>query len=145
MRTPFKISLVSSAGVFLAALLVGIFHHDSIDGHVLTPGEELPQALVLATVASALALLGAWLGLRHSDSRFLTYRLGLGISLVYTIATSFANALASGPPGTVVVPSREFDIEGVQLLLLGTMWGIGVPCLIAMVLRKLKFFGTSGT
>src|SRR4051812_5870997 len=136
MRTPFKISLVSSLGVFLAALLVGIFHHDSIDGHVLTPVEELPQALVLATVASALALLGAWLGLRHSDARCLTYRLGLGISLVYVIATSLVNALASGPPQTVVVPSREFYIESMQLLLLGTIWGIGAPWLIATVLRR---------
>src|SRR3954452_14604603 len=101
MRTPFKISLVSSLGVFLAALLVGIFHHDSIDGHVLTPVEELPQALVLATVASALALLGAWLGVRLSEARCLPYRLGLGISPVYILATSFATALASGPPQPV--------------------------------------------
>src|SRR3569832_1480285 len=144
MRTPLKVSLVSSAGVFLAALLVGIFHRDSINGHILTPVEELPQALVLATFASALALLGAWLGLRRSASRFPTYRLGLAISLVYVIATSIANALASGPPRTVVVPSREFDIEGMQLLLVGVIWGIGAPCLIAMVLRRLELFGASG-
>ena len=143
MRTPFKISLIASVGVFLTALLVGIFHHDSIDGHVLTPVEEMPQALILATVAGSLALLGAWLGLRRSNPRCLTYRLGLGISLVYVMATWFANALASGPPQTVVVPSREFEIEGMRLLLIGTIWGIGAPCLIAVVLKRVMLFGTS--
>ena len=64
MRTPFKISLASAA-VFLATLLVGLFHHDSINGHVLTPAEELPQALLLGTFGGALALFGVWLGLRH--------------------------------------------------------------------------------
>ncbi|MBS0416301.1 MAG: hypothetical protein JSR66_01220 [Proteobacteria bacterium] len=144
MRTPFNISLVSCAGVFLPAFLVGIFHHDSIDGHVLTPLEEFPQALVLATVASALALLGAWLGLRHADSRCLTYRLGLGIALVYVMATSVANALTSSPPRTVVVPSHEFAIESVQLLLFGSLWGIGAPWLIAWVLKRFNFFRASG-
>lgn len=144
MHTPFKVSLVAAVGVFLTALFVGIFHHDSIDGHVLTPLEEMPQALILATFAGSLALLGAWLGLRRSNPWYLTYRLGFGISLVYVIATWLANALASGPPKTVVVPSREFEIEGMQLLLIGTIWGIGAPCLIAVVLKRLKLFGASG-
>ena len=144
MRTPFKISLVASAGIFLAALLFGVFHHDSISGHVLTPMEEMPQSLILAVVAGLPALLGAWLGLRRSNPKSLTYRLGLGISLVYVMATWIANALASGPPRTEVVPSREFEIEGMQLLLLATLWGIGAPWLIAVVLKRLRFFETSG-
>lgn len=143
MRTPFKVSLVASVGVFLATFLVGIFHHDSFNGHVLTPLEEMPQALALATAAGSLALLGAWLGVRHSSPRSLTYRLGLGISLVYVLATWLINTLTSGHPRTVVIPSREFYIETVQVLILGAFWGVAAPCLIAMVLKRLEFFGMS--
>lgn len=84
MRTPFKISLVAAVNVFfaafLSALLAGILRHDSWNGHVLTPVEEMPEAFLLAILAGSLALLGSWLGLRRSNPRCLTYRLGLGIS-----------------------------------------------------------------
>jgi hypothetical protein len=143
MRTPFKVSLVASVGVFLTALVVSLFHLDSINGHVLTPAEEMPQALALATLAGTLALLGAWLGLRHTNPRCLTDRLGHGIALVYVMATWLADAVTTGPPQTFVIPSREFEIEGVKVLLLGALWGIGAPWLIAAVLKRLKWFQTS--
>jgi hypothetical protein len=145
VRTPFKTSLVASGGVFLATLIgFTFFHHDSFNDHVLTPIEEMPGALLLAAVAGALSLLGTWLGLRHSHPHRLTYRLGLGIAVTYVIATWLANTLASGPAKAVVVPSREFYIHEIHALLIGVTWGICAPYLIAVLLKRLKLFATSG-
>jgi hypothetical protein len=59
MRTPFRVSLVAASGVFLLALFSGLLRrHDSIGGHILTPMEELPTALVLGVISSAFAMLG---------------------------------------------------------------------------------------
>jgi hypothetical protein len=48
MRTPLRVSLVAASAVFCATLLVFVFHHDRINGHVLTPLEEAPSARVTA-------------------------------------------------------------------------------------------------
>src|SRR6266404_410328 len=93
MRTPFKVSLVAACGVFLAALLAALFHHNTINGHTLTPLEQLPEALVLAVTFSALALLGAWLGMRRGNIQYLTYRAGLTVALLYVAASFLANTI----------------------------------------------------
>ena len=76
MRTPLKVSLVASSGVFLAALLAVLFHHNTINGRTLTPLEQLPAALAAATLFSALSF--------PTQVRFsgfgLCYNLGIVIS-----------------------------------------------------------------
>ena len=76
MSTPFRVSLVAASGVFFAALLAGLLHHDTFNGHTLTPLEELPTAFVLAVIFSALALLGTWLGTRRGNPQRLAYQIG---------------------------------------------------------------------
>jgi len=93
MRTPFKVSVIVASGVFFSALLAGLLRHDdSIGGHILTPMEELPTALVLGVISAAFAMLGTWLGIRRSNSQNLTYRTGLAVAFFYVVATFLANA-----------------------------------------------------
>jgi hypothetical protein len=143
MRTPFKVSLVASCGVFFAALLSTLLRHDTINGHTLTPLEQLPTALVLAVIFSVLALLGTWLGLRGSSVQHLTYRAGLAVALLYIIATFLGNVTFQGEPQTVTFPSHEATVQGVEILLIGTLWGIGAPYAISLLVRRFRFLGTS--
>ena len=142
MRTPFKVSLVASCGVFFAALLTTLLRNDTVNGHVLTPLEQLPTALVLAVLFSVLALLGTWLGLRRSSVQHLTYRAGLAIASLYVVATILANAISHGAPQTVTLPSHEANVQLVKTLLIGTLWGIGAPYAISLLIRKFKLLGT---
>jgi hypothetical protein len=141
MRTPFKVSLVAASGVFFAALLAELLRHDSIGGHILTPLEELPTALVLAVISSALTLLGTWLGIRRGNSQQLTYRTGLAVAVLYVVATFLANAFIYTAPQTVTFPSKEANILGLEVLLIGTLWGIGAPYTIALLVSRFRFFG----
>ena|ERR1700675_891363 len=143
MRTPFKVSLVAACGVFLAALLTVLLHHDTINGHTLTPLEQLPTAIVAAVVFSALALFGTWLGMRRNSSQHLTYRAGIAIALLYAVTTFVANAITQGAPRTVTFPSHDANVLGVEVLLIGTLWGIGAPYVIALLVSRFKFLGTS--
>jgi hypothetical protein len=138
MRTPFRVSLVAACAIFSTALLAAIFRHDTINGHVLTPLEQLPTALILATIFAALALLGTWLGLRRGNIQQLTYRAGLTIALLYVVASILANAIHSSPR-TVTFPSHEADIMGLEVLVIGTLWGTGAPCVIALLVSRFRF------
>lgn len=140
MHNPLKAALVASAGVFLASLLAAVFHDATINGRALTPLEQLPSALIGATIFSALALLGTWLGLR--SGRHVTYLAGIAVSVAYVAATFLANSLFHVSPQTVTIPSHQAAIHGLQVLLMGMVWGIGAPYLIALLVRRLKF-GTS--
>src|SRR5258707_11065487 len=143
MRTPFRVSLVAACGVFLAALLAALFHHNTINGHTLTPLEQLPEALVLAVTFSALALLGAWLGMRRGNIQYLTYRAGLTVALLYVAASFLANTIIYTAPQTVTFPSHEANVQGLEVGLIGLLWGIGAPYAIALLSRRFKFFETS--
>jgi hypothetical protein len=140
MSTPFRVSLVAASGVFFAALLAGLLHHDTINGHTLTPLEELPTALVLAVIFSALALLGTWLATRRGNLQQLTYRTGLAVALLYVVATFLANAFIYTAPQTVTFPSQEANILGLEVLLIGTLWGIGAPYALALLVSRFSFF-----
>jgi hypothetical protein len=140
MSTPFRISLVAASCVFVAALLAGLLHHDSIGGHNLTPLEELPTALVLAVISSAFTLLGTWLGMRRGNFQQLTYRTGVGVAVLYVVATFLANTFIYTAPQTVTFPSKEANILGLEVLLIGTLWGIGAPYAIALLVRRFSFF-----
>jgi LytS/YehU family sensor histidine kinase len=142
MRTPFSVSLVAACGVFVAALLAALLHHNTINGHTLTPLEQLPEALVLAVMFSAFALLGTWLGMRRGTIQHLTYRTGLIVALLYVAASFLANALIYTAPQTVTFPSHEANVQGVEVMLIGMLWGIGTPYTIALLVRRFKFFGT---
>src|SRR5689334_5256128 len=100
-----KASLVASSGVFLAALLAVLFHHNTVNGRTLTPLEQLPAALAAAVLFSALYLLGTWLGLRNA--RHVTYPGAVVGMVIYLAATFFANSLIHTAPQTVTVPSPQ--------------------------------------
>ena len=142
MRTPFSVSLVAACGVFAAALLAALFHHNTINGHVLTPLEQLPEALVLAVMLSALALLGTWLGLRRAIIQHLTYRAGLTVGALYVAVSFLINAAIPTTPKTVTFPSHEANVQGLEVLLIGMLWGIGAPYVIALLVRRVNLFGT---
>jgi hypothetical protein len=140
MRAPLRVSLVAACGVFLAALLAGLFHGDSINGHILTPLEELPMALIAAIMSSALALLGTWLGMRRGSIHHLTYRAGLAVASIYAVATFLANATIHTSPQTVTFPSHEANIQGLKVLIIGVLWGTGAPYAIALLVNRFKVF-----
>jgi hypothetical protein len=141
MSTPFRVSLVAASGVFFAALLAGLLHHDTFNGHTLTSLEELPTAFVLALIFSALALIGTWLGTRPGNPQPLVYRTGLAVALLYVVATFLANALIYTAPKTVTLPSHEANIWALEALLIGTLWGIGAPYVLALLVSPFSFFG----
>jgi hypothetical protein len=143
MPTPFRVSLVTACCVFAVVLLIGLFHHDTIGGHVLTPMEELPTALVVAVLVSALGLLGTWLGLRNSCVQRSTYRAGLAVAVLYGGASFVANATIDTGPQTVTFPSHEANMMGLEVLLIATLWGIGAPYAIALIVSRVKLFGKS--
>jgi hypothetical protein len=138
VRTPLRVSLVAASVVFLAALLAGLFHGDSINGHILTPLEELPLALIVAILFSALAVLGTWLGMRRASLQHLSCRSGLALALLYVAATFVANATIHAAPRTEVIPSHEATIQGLKDLIFIALWGIGAPYLIALLFRRFK-------
>jgi hypothetical protein len=139
MRTPFRVSLVTSVGVFAATALALLLHHDTVNGQLLTIPDHLPTALSLGAICSALALLGTWFGLRRGGANSLTYRVGLAVALLYIFASFLINALVRVAPQSVTFPSREANIVGVEIVVLGTLWGIGAPYGIALFVRRLKF------
>jgi hypothetical protein len=143
MRTPFRVSLVAACGVFFAALLAALFHHNSINGRTLTPFEQIPEALVLAVMASALALIGTWLGTRRGGIQHLTYRTGLAVAFLYVVITFLANASLSTAPRTVTFPSHEANIQGLEVLSIGTLWGTFAPYVISLLVSRIRFFRTS--
>ena len=140
MRSPLMVSLGASSGVFLAALLAGLFHNGVINGHTLTPLELLPSALVAATFFAGLALLGVWLALRRAQRA--TYLAGMAVSVVYVATTILANTLIHTSPQKVSIPSQQAAVQGLELLLVGTLWGLGAPYLIARLVGRVKL-GTS--
>jgi len=140
MNSPFRVSLVAAGGVFFAALFAGLLHHDTMNGHTLTPLEELPAAIVLAVIFSALALLGTWLGTRRGNLQQLTYGTGLAVALFYVLATFLANAFIYTAPQTVTFPSQQANILDLEVLLIGTLWGIGAPYALALLVSRLSFF-----
>jgi hypothetical protein len=144
MRTPLRVSLVAASVVFFAALLAGLFHGDSINGHILTPLEELPMALIVAILSSALALLGAWLGMRRASIQNLSYVSGLAVAFLYLAATFVANATIPAAPRTEVIPSHEATLQGVKDLIFVALWGIGAPYVIALLVRRFKVLGGPG-
>jgi len=100
MRTPLKVSLVASSGVFLAALLAVLFHHNTINGRTLTPLEQLPAALAAATLFSALSLLGTWLGLRNA--RQVTYLAAMvGTGKARKMRTRHSNAFSNNRSNSI--------------------------------------------
>ena len=135
--TPLRVSLVASSGVFVAALLAVLFHQNTFNGHTLTPMEQLPAALLIATLFSAMALLGTWLGLRNGPH--VTYLAGLVGALIYLAATILANSLIHTAPRTVTIPSQEAAYESLKILVMGVVWGTGAPYLIALLTRRFKF------
>jgi hypothetical protein len=143
MRTPFTVSLVAACCVFLAALLAAFFHQNTINGHTLTPLEQLPISLVIAALFSGLALLGTWLGMRRGRIEHLTYRAGLAVALLYVAASYLANATGDTAPRTEIIPSHEASVHGLQVLAIGVLWGIGAPYVIALLVRQVKFLGKS--
>jgi hypothetical protein len=143
MRTPFRVSLVAACGVFLAALLAALLHHNTINGRVLTPLEQLPDAIFIAILFSGLGLLGTWLGMRRGKIEYLTYRAGLAVALLYIAASCLGNATIYTAPQTVTFPSHEANIQGLEVLLIGTLWGIGAPYTIALVVSRFKLFAKS--
>lgn len=145
MRTPFRVSLVAASGVFFSALFSGLLRrHDSIGGHILTPIEELPTALVLGVISSAFAMLGTWLGIRRGNVQELTYRTGLAVAMLYVVATFLANAFIHTWPQKVTFPSHEANILGLEVLLIGTLWGIGAPYAITLLVSRFRCFGKPG-
>ncbi len=136
MRGSLKASLVTSCGVFVAALLGMLFHHNVVHGRVLTPLEQLPMALIGATFFSGLAWLGTWLGLRHAKARHASPLAGLVVAVVYIVASLLANALIVMAPRTVTVPSREANFDALEGLLIAALWGIGAPYLIALLVGR---------
>jgi hypothetical protein len=143
MRTPIMVSVVAACCVFVVALLAALFHHNKVNGHVLTPLEQLPEALILAVIFSALALLGTWLGMRRGKIQHLTYRAGLAVALLYLVASFLVNTSIHTAPQTVTIPSHEFDVQGRKVMLIGLLWGIGVPYAMALVVRRFRFFATT--
>ena len=135
---PLKAGLVASAAVFVAAFLVVLLHHNTVNGRALTAWEQLPMALIAAVPFSALALLGTWLGLRTAQARLATYRAGLTVALIYFAASILATWLTPAAPQTVTVPSPEAAALGLQTLVIGVAWGFGVPYLIALLVGRLK-------
>lgn len=143
MCTPIRVGLVAAGATFLATLMWALPRHDVINGHTLTPLEQLPSALVAATIFSTLTLLGTWLGMRCRESRHLTYRAGLAVSLLFVTVTFIANAITAAGPRTVTFPSHDANILGIKLLLISLLWGIGVPYTISLVVSRFKFLGIS--
>ena len=139
MQRSLKVSFVASAGVFLAALLAALFHQNTINGHTLTPLEQLPMAVVAATLFAALALLGTWLGLRRNQAAPVNYLAGVAISVVYIFLTFVGNEFIRSPPRTVTVPSREAGFMGLSALVIALVWGIGAPYLIALLAKRLSW------
>jgi hypothetical protein len=137
------VSVVAACGVFVAALLAAVFHHNIVNGHVLTPLEQLPEALILAVIFAVLALLGTWLGMRRGKIQRLTYRAGLAVAVLYLVASFLVNISIHTAPQTVTIPSHEADVHGLNMMLLGLLWGIGVPYGIALVVRRFNFFATT--
>jgi hypothetical protein len=140
MRTPFKVSLVAACAVFLVAVLTTILRHDTINGHTLTPLEQLPTALVLGAFFALLALLGTWLGLRGAKIQRSPYRAGLVVALLYVGALFLANALGHTGPRTMTLPSHEAGIFALEVLLIGTLWGTGAPYIIALLIWRSQSF-----
>jgi hypothetical protein len=133
------VSLVAAFAVFLGPLIEGPLRHDSVNGHTLTPLEQLPTALLLSVTAAGLALLGTWLGLRRVNIQRFPYHAGLAVAFLYVVATLLAGSLTHSAPRTVTFPSHEANILGLEVLVIGVLWGIGAPYLIALLLRR--FYG----
>jgi Na+-driven multidrug efflux pump len=141
MITPYRVSLVTASNVFFAVFLVGLLHHDVMNGHTLTPLEELPTALVVGVIVSGLALLGTWLGTRRGNLEKLTYNTGLAVALLYVLITFLADTFFDTGPRMVTIPSKEANIMGLEVLLTGTLWGVGVPYALALLVSWLSSFG----
>ncbi|MBS0377270.1 MAG: hypothetical protein JSS29_02200 [Proteobacteria bacterium] len=128
---------MSAGAVFVAATIVGSSGHNVVSGHVLTPLEMLPSALILAALFAPLALLGTWLGVRYGGRRDNTYRTGLVVALLYGLATYVVDA-ATSHEQTVKIPSREADILFLESLAAGVLWGVSAPWAIAFLLSRLR-------
>jgi len=146
VRTPFSVSLATACTLFVVALFALLFHHNTINGHVLTPMEQLPEALIGAVIFSVLALFGTWLGLRRPGGAQLTYRGGIAIASLYILATYLASMVGDSGPRTETIPSHEANVHALQFFAIGSLWGIAAPYVIALVVRRLDLFKTrSGT
>jgi hypothetical protein len=145
MRTPFRVSCVTAVILFVVTFFAFDFHHNTINGHVLTPMEQLPEALIATTFVSALALLGTWLGLRRHGGPHMTFRDGVVIAAVYILATYLADQTGDHRPRTVTIPSHEADSQSLQFLAMALVWGIGAPFAIANLAGRLKLFRASDT
>ena len=135
-------SLVAASGVFTAALLAALLHRNTFNGHVLTPLEQLPTALVIALIGSVCALLGTWVGLRRGHIHPLTYRAGLLVALIFVVASFLANEIFAAPR-TVTIPSHEANVLGLEVLLISLVWGIGAPFGIALLVKRIRLVGRS--
>jgi hypothetical protein len=137
MGSPLKASLVAGAGVFLAALLAALFHHNVINGRTMTLLQKLPMALFAAVLLSALAWLGTRLGLRAAGVKQTTSLTGVIVAAGYVAISFFANAVVVISPRTVTVPSREAGIAALEAVLIAAIWGMGAPFLISLLVGKL--------
>jgi hypothetical protein len=63
------------------------------------------------------------------------------VALLYVVATFLANALIYTTPKIVTPPSHEADIWALEALLIGTLWGIGAPYVLALLVSRFGFFG----
>jgi hypothetical protein len=111
------------------------FPPEAIDGDTLTPRVLYLSVLVLGALFGVLALLGTWLGLRGAKVQRSPYRAGSVVALLYVGAAFLTVSL--GP--FEYVPVSPYPKVEVMFLL--SLWGIGVPYLIALLVRRIKFFG----
>jgi hypothetical protein len=141
MRDPFKVSLVAASTIFLAAVLAFTLSPEEAigdlppDGDTLTPWVLYLSVFVLAALLGVLALLGTWLGLRGAKVQRSPYRAGLVVALLY-VGAAFLT-VSFGP--FEYVPVSPYP--KVEVLFLCSLWGIAVPYLIALLVRRLRFLG----
>jgi len=135
--------MFTAACVFVTVLIACLLRHDTIGQHVLTPVEQLPIGLIAGVIGSSLALLGTWLGICHGGAQQSSYRAGLTVAVLYGVATFLANEVFDTGPRTVTFPSHEAYVLGREVLITGTLWGIGAPYLIAFIVSRARFFEPS--
>jgi hypothetical protein len=134
------VSFVTAGVVFVVALVSVLLHHDTINGHVLTPAEELPSGLLVASIAAGLAFLGTWLGLLGADKRHLTYLAGFAIAVLYLGFNFLVDVTFRGSARTVTIPSHEADVLFMRTSIELILWGTGAPFISALVVRRTRLF-----
>jgi hypothetical protein len=88
-------------------------------------------------------MLGTWLGLRQGGVRRSTYRVALAVAVLYGVASFLGNVSFHTGIRTVTIPSHEENILGLQVFFIATLWGIGAPYVIAVLVRRIKLLGVN--